>query len=394
MSLVPSVSPTNWSFSTQPVLADSSENPVVIGDQFPVAVPKAKLSTKTLQVTIWTADPPESCVGSCQVSLADFDWDAVNVRWYNVLSLQFSIPHGHARSKSVLSSHAGTLKEESSDDSTIISSQASTLTRNINPELSLYTDDIEIPSEAFDILAKPANAVMTDDKTTNTEFNPSLIIKASSNGGGPRPHKSDLVKRSKTFSQTKLSNINVKLNRSDSDGAMPLYRKLPFQHGKIMERRSLRLPTKFNLVPSNASLQGQPPISKDGNSRMKNVEDEKDIFATKLQMKRSRRLARTKEHMMETPLDLELDLAAQKTKLDLLQSDIARLKDIQQKLERAKENNTHMCESWLQDHEYLQGILSKVFKKHFIPKCLYYSIFDCRLTSCNPRVKRSVNLRK
>ena len=121
VSLVPSVSPTNWSFTTKSVNADSADSdPVLIGDSFPVAVPRAKLSTKTLQVTIWTVDP-ETCVGSAQISLADFDWEVVSVRWYNVLGLQFSM----LQPKSAMSSHAGTLKEESSDDSTIISSQVS-----------------------------------------------------------------------------------------------------------------------------------------------------------------------------------------------------------------------------------------------------------------------------
>ena len=87
---------------------------------------------------------------------------------------------------------------------------------------------------------------------------------------------------------------------------------------------------------------------------------------TKLQLKRSRRLARTKEHVMETPLDLELDLAAQKTKLELLQSDIARLREIQCKLEEAKSQHSGggtQMDSWLVDHEYdeyLQNLLSKV----------------------------------
>ena len=86
---------------------------------------------------------------------------------------------------------------------------------------------------------------------------------------------------------------------------------------------------------------------------------------TKLQLKRHRRLARTKEHVLETPLDLELDLAAQKTKLDLLQSDISRLRDIQNKLQEAKiagQMDEDERISWLQDHEYLEGLLSKVSK--------------------------------
>ena len=162
--------------------------------------------------------------------------------------------------------------------------------------------------------------------------------------------------RSKTFSPKDAQDkLNVKLNRSDSDGAMPLYRKLPFQH-KMMERRSLRLPSKFQTssVRPNGTLPGGAK-GESGEDR----ELSECSLATKLQIKRSRRLARTKEHMMETPLDLELDLAAQKTKLDLLQSDIGRLKAIQTKLVDAKAQGDQQ-ETWLQDHAYLESLLSKV----------------------------------
>ena len=380
VSLVPSVSPSNWSFTTQPVQADTNETPVIINETFPVAVPKSKLSTKTLQVTIWTASEDTVCVGSTQISLADFDWDSVSMRWYNILSLQFTmLAPQPKKANSLFSSNSQTLtKEESSDDSTIISSQASTLTRRNMDVMSLqvFEDldeaDIVIPSEpAFETVASCAQKafmkpkIAMDSKETNTEC---VFVKpptADHRGqSGARPKVKDLVKRSKTFNYNSKANdvdskanynSNVKLNRSDSDGAMPLYRKLPFQHN-LNERRSLRLPTKFNILPNDHKI-----INK------KSSENQALNEVTKLQLKRSRRLARTKEHVMETPLDLELDLAAQKTKLELLQSDIARLREIQCKLEEAKSQHsgggTTQMDSWLVDHEYdeyLQNLLSKV----------------------------------
>ena len=198
---MPSVSPTNWSFTSETVPADSGgESPIQVNDNFPVAVPRAKLSTKTLQITIWTHDP-EVCVGSAQISLADFDWESVHVRWYNVLGLQFSMLSANQKtqitSNSLLSSHQSTLKEESSDDSTIISSQASTLTRNIEPVgviSGLYPgddpDDIVIPSEpckAFDMNSFLKTASV--DMSTNTEY---VFVQPSSRtgntgGNGTRP---------------------------------------------------------------------------------------------------------------------------------------------------------------------------------------------------------------
>ena len=122
MSLVPSVSPSNWSFTSKAIIADSGECPVVIADNFPVAVPKAKLSTKTLQVTIWTVGTdPETCVGSAQISLADFDWEAAHIRWYNVLGLQFSMLPSKAKISSATAA-AGGVASSSSNNCSVVSS--------------------------------------------------------------------------------------------------------------------------------------------------------------------------------------------------------------------------------------------------------------------------------
>jgi protein KIBRA len=285
-----------------------------------------------------------------------------------------SRPSGSGPS-SAMSSQQGTLKEESSDDSTTISSQASTLTRNIDPELmmSLHviedmmtSDDIVIPSEpckAFQLdsfLGKTNSSSSSISKTTDRETNTECVFLQPSAAAGARTKhtqsKESVVKRSKTFSPRDAGDkgylSSVKLNRSDSDGSMPLYKKLPFQH-KMTERRSLRLPKPALLTrPTLQSMR----------SGQCSQEDSMPL-ATKLQLKRSRRLARTKEHVMETPLDLELDLAAQQTKLDLLQSDIGRLKGIQKKLEDAKANGAvQESMSWLHDHEYLQTLLTKVHR--------------------------------
>jgi protein KIBRA len=109
--------------------------------------------------------------GCAQVSLADFRPESVSVKWYNILSFRFMQPsseitstnsgappltqlstgnidtakephptvssrdEGRSHDKqesevSVFNKQVASVKEESSDDSTIISSQTSTLTRN------------------------------------------------------------------------------------------------------------------------------------------------------------------------------------------------------------------------------------------------------------------------
>merc|ERR1712223_225705 len=119
--------------------------------------------------------------------------DAAHVRWYNVLGLQFSMLPSKAKISSaasntasntsnncsVVSSHQGTLKEESSDDSTIISSQASTLTRSMNPQEAmglhifedsdLTSDDIVIPSEPCSLKAFDMDTFLKNSKTDRNQ---------------------------------------------------------------------------------------------------------------------------------------------------------------------------------------------------------------------------------
>jgi protein KIBRA len=109
--------------------------------------------------------------GCAQVSLADFGPESVSVKWYNILSFRFMQPPSDVTSTnsdalpltqlsagntdigkeiqttvshqdeersnniqgsevSVFNKQVASVKEESSDDSTVISSQTSTLTRN------------------------------------------------------------------------------------------------------------------------------------------------------------------------------------------------------------------------------------------------------------------------
>ena len=151
----------NISFCTRPI---SNLSKATFGESFPLSVSKGKLASKTLQVAIWSINVEGRkeeclCLGCAQVSLADFDPLApAGAKWYNVLSFHFmhqpsaspeevnSPKHHHPQQQQQLhrkqeselssgvNSKQGTLKEESSDESTIISSQTSTLTRNVGPE--------------------------------------------------------------------------------------------------------------------------------------------------------------------------------------------------------------------------------------------------------------------
>ena len=63
---------------------------------------------------------------------------------------------------------------------------------------------------------------------------------------------------------------------------------------------------------------------------------------------------------LQTPLDLELDLAAQQSKLKILQDEIDRLKTIKSKMEEAKQKGNKEIPEWLQEDEPFQELLNKV----------------------------------
>merc|ERR1711963_1200256 len=265
----------------------------------------------------------------------------------------------HVKQESEISSMAnsrqGTLKEESSDESTIISSQTSTLTRNIGPESMLtqaeYTVDGGIPfqleedesdedeendedefviNENTDSFVFPLASPAVDAET-NTEcvFIQQPQIGRKSSLPAPTTPLSSSVKRSKTFSPSAPINkteYNCRLNRSDSDSAMPLYRRVPFQRTS-KERRSLHVPTKAQPRPGQ-----RLPVP--------------DLPNTK------------------TSIDLELDLAAQQSKLTVLNEEIERLRQIKSKMEEARDNGNSELPAWFHEDEKFQALLvSLEFKK-------------------------------
>lgn len=102
----------------------------LFSNSFAVQVPLESVYAKSLQIKVMSVTGTcEEWVGNAQISLAEFNPDDASnfSKWYNIISMINAADFGTA------------FKEESSDESTIISSQASTLTRNQNPQ----PDDIQ-----------------------------------------------------------------------------------------------------------------------------------------------------------------------------------------------------------------------------------------------------------
>ncbi|GJQ65403.1 hypothetical protein Trydic_g7513 [Trypoxylus dichotomus] len=268
------------------------------------------------------------------------------------------------------SHQAAILKEESSDDSTIISSQTSTLTRNqdcesFQPKMNMFeelvnclgstepydSDDsdeeeeeedegdeeegitVEFrPNDRLEVVVEDCDHETMDDKyldkQTNTEcaFYPEHAKQMKINANSVEDRS--LIKRSQTFSPAVSKNHYIcKLNRSDSDSAMPLYRKgnNPFQRNAV-ERRSLRFRKQSGSLAT--------------------------LSASKSQQSHLPTTARTS-------LDLELDLQAQQTRLHMLNTELSRLRDLKQRLELAKENKDTELASWVLEDKQFQNLVAQ-----------------------------------
>ncbi|XP_050297590.1 protein kibra isoform X2 [Anthonomus grandis grandis] len=361
-ALLPANPPQSW--CTKPVRDLRKAN---FCDMFNIPVPSNRICAKTLQVNVWSKSEghQDICVGCAQVSLADFNIHSTTQKWYNILSLleeARTVTTVHPKQSSEVSitrekqEHSG--KEESSDDSTVSSSQTSTLTRNQGTTIpsgmnlnfdDLYNclkstkeydsadeseesddeledeDDVELPQK-LDVVEEEKYS----DKQTNTEciFNPEQAkhMKMVQNNAA---EDRGAIKRSQTFSPSahvSKHDYICKLNRSDSDSAMPLYRRgsKPFERHAV-ERRSLRF-----RRPSCSMAQ----LSNIGKSHT--------------QIPQTPR----------TSIDLELDLQAQHTRLEMLNSEVVRLRELKQRLEVAKEQGDTEVAAVLLENQQFQSLLA------------------------------------
>ncbi|KAK7604923.1 hypothetical protein V9T40_006109 [Parthenolecanium corni] len=347
------------------------------GENFPLPVPLNKLRTKTLQVNVWNIvhDQSRECLACAQVSLADYNPEVASLKWYNLLNFKFLQPSSTKSNPSGSTATSSALvhnnKEESSDDSTIISSQTSTLTRNqecehntlgpINDQLNEfnnsddddYNEDTDVEEEREDEESdedldvfycaddEPLEQVLeisdeecleTEDKETNTEcvFVPEKKVSPSKRQES-KEMPSIIIKRSQTFSPVAKSQYICRLNRSDSDSAMPLYRRssstaMPFKRNSV-ERRSLRWSRPL----------GQGSLKHHRNSFVQAVP--------------------------RTSIDLELDLQAQHTRLQSLRDEISRLKSLKTRLETAKEKGDAEIAAWVLEDAQFQNLVSQADSK-------------------------------
>ena len=171
-------------------------------------------------------------------------------------------------------------------------------------------------SQADSVLSRLASSAGASVKRSKT-FSPSAPINKSQ-------YNCRVSRQATVPRHTPLTISCLQLNRSDSDSAMPLYRRLPFQRSS-KERRSLHVP------PSS------------GQTRSRTGQSSLDILS-------------------KTSIDLELDLAAQQSKLQVLSEEIERLRQIKKQMEEAKDKGEKELPVWLQEDEKFQYLLASVSK--------------------------------
>lgn len=122
-----------------------------------------------------------------------------------------------------------------------------------------------------------------------------------------------------------------RLNRSDSDSAMHFVNNgatllHPFQRNSV-ERRSLRFHNRMPKVSGSSAA------------------------------------ANKHLNIPRTSLDLELDYRAQHTKLETLNDELAKLRDLKQKLEMARDANDAKVAAWALENEDFQRLVNSVDAK-------------------------------
>lgn len=308
------------------------------------------LRAATLQINVCTG---AECLGCAQVSLADFDLDAVSQKWYNLLSFR------------------SMRRDESSDESTVISSQTSTLTRNRGPEsmtgAECNVDCGDNSASEDEESREPLNQIVEEDssedyipeedevleeeylpstaeKATNTECNfcpegARQLHRRKSQQVNANPEESlATIKRSQTFSPQPQSigkgQYICRLNRSESDSSMAQYARrvtlqppittgIPFDRNRC-ERRSLR--------------------------RGRSCALRRGVLGAAAAGGRSR--------APRTSLDLALDLRAQHSRLADLNNDIEHLTELKKKLEEARSSGDPAVAAWVAEDDTFRRLIT------------------------------------
>lgn len=128
---------------------------------------------------------------------------------------------------------------------------------------------------------------------------------------------------------------------------MPLYRRGPFQRNSV-ERRSLRW-RPSSLAASAAAL-----------SSFTEASTSREAVCSDAPKRHRKSRSHAAPLPPRTSVDLELDLLAQNKRLEELQEELEKLRELKRRLEEARVQGNHDIPAWLSEDDRLQALLEHV----------------------------------
>ncbi|XP_062538567.1 protein kibra [Armigeres subalbatus] len=345
-------------------------------------MPLDKVYMKSLHVKVMiTIGQREDWVGSTQISLAEFNPTDGSSKWYNIISRKSM---NELDGLEGCSSGLG-IKEESSDESTIISSQTSTLTRNqgqdeLQAVLEMVFDDlggddceeddeddedeedeevevgVELDEEAANqaatqlMLEEYMNSVKGTIATDVDEAAEAIALAVEKVDKETNTECAFLPEKGRRRLHDPARNSNGTIDENAVIDDRLVKRSQTFSPSAVASKA--RYICRLNRSDSDSAMHFNNPVTP-------------HPFKRGAVERRSLRYhSRTPKvyHKMHpavprTSLDLELDLKAQQTKLETLTDEIGRLRDLKKRLELARDNNDVKVATWaLENEDFLKLI--------------------------------------
>ncbi|KAK1788106.1 hypothetical protein P4O66_016570, partial [Electrophorus voltai] len=314
---------------------------VELNEVFSVQLSPAALRQKTLRVDVCITGTSrrEECLAGAQISLADVDWsEEWCTKWYNLLSYMYitDMDGKHKEPEGSMPS------EENAIPSTTENSVAGLENTPVDwhTEGDVFVDGLssDVEGEEFypegcqwevadeevkEPVPKPSPAAAIPEKVNKETSMEGLshstsVVRPKERRPEVNQHnpfmRGNTIIRSKTFSPGPQSQYICRINRSDSDSST-LSKKSPFVRN-ASERRSVRIK--------------KPPAQ-----------------------------VRGLDGMLRTPLDLELELHASRTRHSRLSEELRVLRQLEEQLESARQRGQRSLPTWVQEDERFHLLLTQ-----------------------------------
>uniref|UniRef100_A0A8C7YT32 WW and C2 domain containing 1 n=1 Tax=Oryzias sinensis TaxID=183150 RepID=A0A8C7YT32_9TELE len=339
LAMLPCTHATRCLFRTRSWLP---QDVVLINEVFGMQISHSALRQKTLRVDVCTASKSghEKCAAGAQISLADVSCvEDRCTRWFNLLSRVHSAPENNEDCRGTKSSaqvppvdRVGTtpFSSAAADPFEADVFEESNGVEEAGPlhagdGVFPYNRQWETEEEEGIVNQHPHPSAAMVNKETSTENTAAShhcsVVRPKERR--PDVHQNPFMRghtiiRSKTFSPGPQSQYICRINRSDSDSST-LSKKSPFVRN-ASERRSMRMK--------------KPPVP-----------------------------AKSLDGLLQTSLDLELDLQVSRTRQARLAQELRVLRELKRQLEKARTEGQKELPVWVQEDERFRLLLRQAEKQ-------------------------------